>query len=186
MGLINYTNIEDGDEAGANDINQRFGNVLSQVNGNLDSTNIKKGSLTRELFASDSLLAAWPIGSIYITVEDVNPSSVLGGSWVRFASGRTIVGVDGTQSEFKDVEKEGGHKELQAHTHNGRWQNFIPNGTGPLSHNDFGGDGVMITDNAINGINGDWKSGALTASAGSGNAQNLQPYITVYMWKRVA
>ena len=186
MGLVTYTNIEDSEAAEANDINTRFGDVLAQVNGNLDASNIKNSSITRELLAGDALLANWPVGSVYISVTDTNPSTYFGGSWVAFATGRTIVGFDSTQTEFNAAEKTGGHKALQSHAHNGRWQNFMPQGTGSLLLNDRGGDGVLVSDNASHGVNGETKSGALTASAGTGDSGNLQPYITVYMFKRVS
>lgn len=73
--------------------------------------------------------APWmPIGSIYISVINQNPSNYFGGTWEQFANGRTLVGVDTSQTEFNSVEKTGGSQ----------------------PHN------------------------------------NLQPYITVYMWKRIS
>ena len=117
MGLVSYTNLEDGQQASANDINQRFGDVLAQVNGNLDASNISNGSLTRELFTNDALTAAWPIGSVYMSVNDTNPGSLIGGSWVRIANGRMLVGVDESDTDFNDSEKTGGSKALQQHNH---------------------------------------------------------------------
>ena len=59
----------------------------------------------------------YPVGSIYISVNNANPATFFGGSWVAFATGRTLVGVDASQGEFNAVEKAGGHKDLQSHTH---------------------------------------------------------------------
>lgn len=36
----------------------------------------------------------YPVGSIYMTMTNVNPSSILGGTWERYAQGRTLIGVD--------------------------------------------------------------------------------------------
>ena len=50
----------------------------------------------------------YPIGSIYLSVNNVNPSSVFGGTWEAWGSGKVPVGVDTTQTEFNTVEKTGG------------------------------------------------------------------------------
>ena len=62
-------------------------------------------------------LNAWPVGSIYTSVNNVNPTYIFGGIWEPFATGRTLVGVDTSQSEFSTVRKPGGHKALQSHSH---------------------------------------------------------------------
>ena len=55
MGLINYTQIEDGQDASANGLNERFGKIIDTVNGNIDTENIKNGSITREKIAPASI-----------------------------------------------------------------------------------------------------------------------------------
>ena len=66
----------------------------------------------------------YPIGAIYLSVSDTNPSQWFGGTWELIAQGRTLVGVDTTQTEFNTVKKTGGEKthvltvaELSSHTH---------------------------------------------------------------------
>ena len=73
----------------------------------------------------------YPIGSIYITKSDVNPSEILGGTWEAFGQGRTLVGVDDTSDEYSSSELIGGNNKitlnsnnLPAHTHT-----FTPQGT---------------------------------------------------------
>ena len=110
----------------------------------------------------------YPIGSIYISVSNVNPSTLFGGTWIAFATGRTLVGVDTSQTEFNVVKKTGGHKELQAHTHAAG--SLVATGGGQYK--------------TPSGTNYGFGSTGNTASAGEGNAGNLQPYITVYMWER--
>ena len=70
-----------------------------------------------DLRISNIINLIYPIGSVYTSVNNRNPSIWLGGTWVPFGAGRTLVGVDTGQSEFNSVEKPGGHKELQSHTH---------------------------------------------------------------------
>ena len=61
----------------------------------------------------------YPIGSIYLTVSNENPTVLFGGSWQEWGKGKVPVGVDSTQTEFDTVEKTGGSKLLQSHSHTG-------------------------------------------------------------------
>ncbi len=119
----------------------------------------------------------YPVGSIYLSVNNINPSQFFGGTWVAFATGRTLVGVDTTQTEFNTVEKTGGEKthkltinEMPAHTHKVGSNNLcVASGNNERKPQPVDGG----QDN--------------TTSTGGGQAHNnLQPYITVYMWKRTA
>lgn len=55
MGLITLTNIEDGQDAVANALNERFGKIVDTVNGNIDSQNLKNNAVTREKIAPQSV-----------------------------------------------------------------------------------------------------------------------------------
>ena len=66
-----------------------------------------------------SALDAYPIGAIYLSATATNPGTIFGGTWAAFGTGRTLVGIDTAQAEFNTVEKTGGHKNLQSHTHTG-------------------------------------------------------------------
>lgn len=157
----------------------------------------------------------WPINSIYISVENKNPSAYFGGTWVSFGAGRCLVGVDANQTEFATVQKTGGHKSLQAHTHTlnnhthevnittswgGAHGHRIPfNMTDKvephvMDYFNYGGYGMSSyyiwtqNDGAHNHTVQGWTgiNNGATTSTGGGNAQNLQPYITVYFWRRTA
>lgn len=211
MGLVSYTNIEDGQSADANVWNSRFGDILAQVNGNLDASNIRKGTLTRELFTSDALLAAWPVGSVHITVEDVNPGSLLGGNWVKFGQGKALMGVDENDSDFDEPEKSGGVKEvtltvnqIPSHNHSVNPPSTTTSSAGNHSHNigrvGTSGSGYGLVDGSFNTSSGTKNTSSAgshthtlnipafnSANRGGGQAHtNLSPYITVYFWKRVS
>ena len=193
MGLISYTNLVDGNPAGANDINQRFGDILAQVNGNIDASNIRKGTLTRELFAQDAISAAWPIGAVFISVEDVNPGSQLGGSWVKFGEGKTLIGVDTADTDFDESEKTGGSK---AHNHglaSGSALIGSPSGNAnALGYKvsqigSLAGSIYSVGNSPSSAANGHPNRSHNTALGGSTDSgTTLQPYITVYFWKRVS
>jgi len=152
-------------------------------------------SETPEINTEEILNKVYPIGSIYLSVNNVNPSTLFGGTWVTWGTGRVPVGVDTTLPEFNTVERTGGHRNLQEHTHttvnNGAHthnvgRNMIPGGLWSS------GAGVSVLRRAEDSridlaANAALSAGAHTHtinSAGTGNAQNLQPYITCFMWKR--
>lgn len=58
-----------------------------------------------------------PIGSILFNTSGENPSTYIGGTWVAWGSGRVPVGINTSDTDFSTVEKTGGSKELQSHTH---------------------------------------------------------------------
>ena len=129
----------------------------------------------------------YPIGSIYISVEATNPSKWFGGTWQSFGSGRTLVGVDTSQTEFNTVQKTGGSKYSEKHKHDVRWGSASGRGVS-ITASGSGLDVLNVstgwewTKNTSNEIG----SGAnlITSEVGTGNSGNLQPYITVYMWRR--
>ena len=128
----------------------------------------------------------WPIGSIYISINNVNPTKYFGGTWVAFGTGRTLIGVDTNQTEFNSVEKTGGTKthtltvdEMPSHAHFGlRWYAYaisLDSGGGSVTMNSSGSGKESTSQHIVTGETG-----------GNQPHNNLQPYITVYFWKRTA
>ena len=65
----------------------------------------------------------YPIGSIYLSLNDINPNKMFGGTWERI-KGKTLVGVDESDTDFKTSKLTGGEKthkltiaEMPSHTH---------------------------------------------------------------------
>ena len=192
----------------------------------------------------------YPVGSIYIGVNNTNPGTLFGGTWVSFGTGKTLVGVDANDTSFDTIEETGGNKtnsytpvgtvgdttltvdQIPSHNHS------IPALSGSTTPADnvglarsagahthkagtLYGSGVSTGGNA-NYMNAYYTANIETSSAGahthtlnipsltvsttanntgytggggshthsfSGTAANIstvQPYITVYMWKRVS
>ncbi len=116
----------------------------------------------------------WPVGSIYLSVNTTNPSSYFGGTWEQIAKGRTLVGVDTSQTEFNTAEKTGGEKkhkltinEMPSHAHG----NKVGWTTGTAEAIDYSQN---------NGTN----SLATNFTGGDQAHNNLQPYFTCYIWLR--
>lgn len=130
----------------------------------------------------------YPIGSVYISVVNVNPSNYWGGEWEPFAKGKTLVGVDTFQTEFNEVEKTGGektHKLTQPELPNVKFYGF-KFWNKPVTF-DSGTDGNYSFVNYKHGYAVDQVNGFSIESGGKDTPHNnLQPYITVYMWKRIA
>ena len=150
--------------------------------------------VTKETFESlknadnsdNIMLANYPVGSIYFSVDSANPSTKFGGTWVAWGSGRVPVGVNETDSDFNAVEKTGGEKthvltlsEMARHFHTmdsavSIKDSIVSNDTGL-----YQGSGA-ITFTTIGKV-------VKTDDAGEGSPHNnIQPYITCYMWKRTA
>lgn len=118
----------------------------------------------------------YPIGSIYMSIENTNPGSLFGGTWIAWGSGRVPVGVNTGDADFETVEKTGGEKtheltiaEMPSHTHNTDGTFWALNGQGnsEFASGTAGSKGVT-----------------LQATGGNEAHNNLQPYITCYMFKR--
>lgn len=138
----------------------------------------------------------YPVGSIYISASaTVDPNEVfLGTSWERFGKGRTLVSVNEEDEDFATVGLEGGHKSLQNHTHTiassgahkHETQGRTSSGsTTPSIFESLAGTGGTRTVNVPrSGTNGAHTH--TVNAAGDGDSGNLQPFITVFMWQRVA
>lgn len=133
--------------------------------------------LTKQLF-----LLMHRVGDIIFSTSDENPSTIYGGTWVAWGKGQVPVGVDTSNSDFKTVEKTGGEKEhtltvveMPSHTH----AQYV------TSDNQAGG-GIRV-DYTKDGTSLPYLQGIDTGSSGENQPHNnLQPYITCYMWKRTA
>lgn len=128
----------------------------------------------------------WPVGSIYMSANDANPGAIIGGTWTKWGQGRVPVGVKTSDNNFNAVEKTGGESahtltvsEIPSHSHKQIYGTiYDPNG---LTESDS-----RFGTHAAPSVMPDVVP-SLTSSAGGGSAHNnLQPYITCYMWKRMA
>lgn len=134
--------------------------------------------------------AAYPVGSIYINAAvSTNPAALLGfGTWTEFGAGRVMVGFNSSDALFDTLEETGGSKDavVVSHTHSITDPSHSHTFTG---YNEIGGGGGGL--NVLDGPNGKVTSAATTGisintTGVSGTNANVQPYITVRMWKRTA
>ena len=120
-------------------------------------------------------LKCYPVGSIYMSGNNVNPEEIWGGKWERYAQGQVLVGVNEEDADFDTAGKTGGEKrhtltvaEMPSHNHS-----FVYNGGG-------GGTGLW----SISVGEGIRSTTSTNSTGGNQPHNNLQPYITCYMWIR--
>ena len=158
-------------------------------------------------FVTAALQAVYPVGSIYINAgATTNPATLLGfGTWVAFGAGRVMVGLNGSDPLFDALEETGGSKDaiVVSHSHTGSTASAG-------SHNHIGGAPIQSgqTIYGQSGVAGYSRTGHASGEVGygmytstegahshsvtvnstgsSGTNANLQPYVTVAMWKRTA
>ena len=148
---------------------------------------------------SNIFLKSHAVGSIYTTVATDEDTATkmhnkYGGEWEAYGSGKTLVGIDTSQIEFDTVNETGGEK-----TH-ALSENELPKLTGSFSTYNNGisliytASGIMSapvtsSNQYQQGTNANGSPSSATVFinfGGNKTHNNLQPYITVYMWKRTA
>jgi len=164
-------------------------------------------------FVIAALQAMYPVGSIYTNAGvTTNPATLLGfGTWTAFGAGRVMVGLNGSDTLFDALEETGGSKDavVVSHTHTATTTVTDPGHRHSIAGNQGGAvqilgaqsgtvagigagtagsyvdtySGVPILQNATTGITA---ATSVSSTGSSGTNANLQPYITVAMWKRTA
>lgn len=118
-------------------------------------------------------LAAWPVGSIYMSMIATSPATLFGGTWVRMenrfllgAGSGYVAGATGGEAEHTLTENEmPSHYHLLAMNQAGESEYWGPMCSAMQ-------DGYMVN---------------MTKPAGGDQPHNnMPPYIAVYMWRRTA
>lgn len=139
------------------------------------STDSQTSSIDVSKLKTEMINLIYPVGSIFMSINSENPSTYLGGTWEAWGSGKVPVGVDTSDSDFYTVEKAGGEKTVTLQ------EKHLPQGVAtdfwrPIDESGAAyGNGSQI-----------WAVGGSTHThrEHSKGHNNLQPYITCYMWKR--
>lgn len=137
-----------------------------------EETNTKFTSTKEELteLINTTLDSIYPVGSVYISLTSTNPGTYLKGTWEQFAQGRTLIGVgegsDGANTQTFDVNDTGGeYKHLLTKKE--------------LSFIDYGA--LLQQSGSTIGVHSHGPG-----ESGSEKISLMQPYYSVYFWKRVS
>jgi len=192
------------------EIDTEFNNIATAVGSKADVSNpqflgtpfaptASPGTNTTQIattaFVQTALQALHPVGSIYTNATNsANPSTYFGfGTWVAFGAGRVPVGFNAADPLFDSAEETGGSKDavVVSHTH-------TMNNAGGHTHQYTEGFIAADTSGALTGSPGFFKTRTsdttvagdhahtINSAGSSGTNANLQPYITVFMFKRTA
>lgn len=160
--------------------------------------NISSLKLNGTPFADYIIDALYPIGSIYMSVNETSPSTLFGGTWERMPTGRVLVAAGGGISPTITSNTYTGRG-----TYTGATTSFPVGETGGESDHTLTvaqmpkhDHDIYTKTNCASGSNRwgvasetdhDAQRAAPIVDKGSGAAHNnVQPYYAVYMWKRTA
>ena len=175
-------------------LREELAKKIAELEKKVDSNKTSILDLTNKENSNNIFLKTYPVGSIYISTSSTNPSAIYGGTWERYGRGKTLVGLNESETEFSEVNKTGGEKthtltinEMPSHNHqigSGDGSNGLIIGSAPESNILVGVNNYYIKYDGV----GNGPSTYLNTYnvGGSSDHNNLQPYITVYMWKRVS
>ena len=161
--------------------------VLTEVYG----TAVNSTQFNNKTWA-EMLLANYPIGAIYLSVNSTSPASLFGGTWEQLKD-RFLLGAGSTYSNgatggsASHTHTTADHTltiaEMPAHFHQfqGWWRT------------DHTGDKIVASYEFIAGDSPSTDSAAMPTGGSqphnhgnTGSSSNLPPYLAVYMWKRVS
>ena len=158
-------------------------------------------------------LAMYPVGSIYLSVNNVNPGTIFGGTWEQIqdrfllAAGSTYGGgstggsANHTHTSAAHTHTTAGHtltiNEMPSHSHKYAeyvglvgWQSSSPSNIVKINNTDgytnTYNDGTLttfITGGGASHSHGDTGS---TTPSNTGSSSSLPPYLAIYVWKRTA
>ena len=143
----------------------------SGINGDFTSAWTIDGTLNKQFIAS----SVYPVGSIYLSVTDTDPTTLFGGTWERIG-GRFLLGADDTYaagSTGGEAEHTLTIDEMPKHNHEIDNLNASGNATPYMT--------VQAQDKV--GYDGNVQT---MYAGGSQPHNNMPPYLAVFMWKRVS
>ena len=177
------------------------------VNGDLAINSVKENTSSTKILVNggntvmyrdwDKLVnsiksAMYPVGSVYITYNNVNPGTFLGGTWERFGQGRTLVGEgtgnDGSTSmSFTPNSSDGKYKNTHYHITSFGWDMnaFYAGKPDGAKNNDYNRTSV-IPNGYIVSANSSATSQSRLNWTDDRTISNVQPYIVVFFWRRTA
>ena len=159
----------------AADLGSKQASLVSGVNIKTINGDSILGSGNITVSGGISLLDVYPVGAVYISVSNIDPGTLFGGTWEQIED--TFLLSAGSTYTAGDTGGEAEHtlttQEMPSHNHSlaCRWSGETGS-SGTLGQMDGGGYS---------------SAGIGTNSTGGGQAHNnMPPYLVVYMWQRIS
>lgn len=126
----------------------------------------------------------YPVGSIYLSVSDVSPEIIFGGSWERIEDRFLLAAGDSYEagSEGGEAEHTLTLAEMPEHAH-------TTSANATFTVGNAGGTGISGIPQASGWgsyTQADWYRISIGKNGGNGAHNNMPPYLAVYMWIRIA
>lgn len=164
--------------------------------------------LIPEVSPSTIVDMVYPVGSIYMSTASTNPGSLFGGTWEAYAQGRVLIGA-GTGTDSRSEQKtfaagstggEYNHQltvgELASHNHsasaarNGAhthvWYTGQYGSDNDSAATDAQGAGNHYSQHVTQSAGAHTHSVSISNTGSNAAHNNMQPYLTVYIWRRTA
>lgn len=166
--------------------------------------NVKNGDI------ANLLDRTYPVGSIYMSVNSTEPSTLFGGTWERL-NGRFLIGAGtnteaNSNGEYGDIGR--GDPTFAGGETGGQYYHQLTIDEMPEHHHDTNDYTLVVNKNAVQiktnmgaktVINEEYTNiipnikatknedgNATVDTGGDGKHNNMPPYLAVYMWKRTA
>lgn len=150
---------------------------IQTIGGDLNT-----GIITQRIVShnNDEVSGFYPVGSIYMSLNDTDPRYIFGGMWERLEAGRFLISADIASTTSTYIAGNTGGEathlltvdEIPSHFHTSYGWAAVADGSG--DYVTFG-----ATDNPTT------QSKNTRTTGGSQPHNNIPPYLVVYMWKRV-
>lgn len=164
---------------------QDIADAIREKNGSTDTYSVAQmGNMIRGITEGGSNVfdIIYPVGSIYMSVNESDPSTLFGGTWEQIKD--TFLLSAGDIYEVGATGGEATHtltvEEMPKHTHGAKI---------------YESKGVTASENYSFNTSANWwndvyaNNGRLLEILSNGSSEphnNMPPYLTVYMWKRTA
>jgi len=157
---------------GSKYINNLISGLLGSDAVNKSYVDSIAGNYNATYDAKPSIATIYPVGSIYISTVSTNPNTLFGvGTWAAFGTGRVLVGINASDTNFDVVEEVGGTKTVASA---GTVASIAASGDNAVKAGTSASTAAPI-------------SHTHAAPAYTGTATSIvQPYIVVYMWERTS
>lgn len=178
--------------------------TITYNDGTTSTFNVKNGDI------ADLLDRTYPVGSIYMSVNSTEPSTLFGGTWERL-KGRFLIGA-GTNTEANSNGEYGdlghGDPNFAGGETGGEYRHQLKTSEMPEHHHDTNDFALVVNKNAeriLTNMGAECLSvetstnivpnikatknedgNATGDTGGDGKHNNMPPYLAVYMWKRTA